>query len=67
MEETMIRTILGFLGYSKIPIEAVQLSMVNEQAWNTMKKYYPESETVERLYEGAKTLTGFLRSGRRLQ
>ena len=63
----MIRTILGFLGYSKIPTAAVQLSMVNEHAWSVMVEKYPESEEVEKLYEGAKTLTEFLRSGRRLQ
>ena len=63
----MIRTILGFLGYSKIPTAAVQLSMINERAWSVMVEKHPESEEVKKLYEVAKAITEFLRSGRRLQ
>ena len=60
----MIKAILGFLGYSKIPIEAVQLSMINEHAWSVMVEKYPDAPETRKLYEGAKAMTEFLRSGK---
>ena len=62
----MVKIILGFLGYSKIPVEAVQLSIINEDAWAVMVKNYPNSTEINQLYKGAKTLTRFLKSGKLL-
>jgi len=65
----MIQTILSYFGYSKIPLAAVQLSMMQEGFFEKMLEH--ETSEIGRGYlskylEGQKTLTGFLRSGKLL-
>lgn len=66
----MIRTILAFFGYVKVPKEVVELAMLIENGYKIMLKVF-ESEKVnsidaKKLHEASKTLTKFLRSGRLL-
>lgn len=67
----MVGKILMFFGYVKIPLAAVQLSIMQEQALITMiaafQKCGVESETLPEYLKAQKTLTAFLRSGRLLQ
>ena len=62
----MIQTILAFFGYTKIPIEAVQLSMLVESEHRRVAEKLPDNEYAQRIYKAAKTITEFLRSGRLL-
>lgn len=65
----MIQTILGFCGYVKIPIEAVQLSIAQEEFLSRCAKLETDAkgkEYFEGHLKGQKMLTGFLRSGRLL-
>jgi hypothetical protein len=65
----MIRIILAYFGYAKIPVKVVQLSIMQEEY---IKKLIDlrDSEDWKRLFEshleGQKTLTHFLRSCRLL-
>ena len=61
----VIQTILAFCGYTRIPKEAVQLSMLVEEGYRRLSKKLPNSE-FSKLHESAKTITWFLRSGRLL-
>jgi len=70
----MIRTILGFFGYSKIPLEAVRLSILSESLIaallkEAMKKSEKQQtiDFVKTALNGQKALTEFLRSGKLLQ
>jgi len=70
----MIQTILGFLGYCKIPKEAIQLSMASENIIGMLFKQAIEKscgqetiDYVEIALNGQKTLTEFLRTGKLLQ
>lgn len=60
-----MRTLLAFFGYMKVPKEAIQLSMLVEEGYRRISKKLPNSE-FSKLYESAKTITKFLRSGRLL-
>ena len=64
----MIKTILGFFGYCKIPVEAIQLSMVVEGFLVELKKLTYESpilsNSIQLNIEAQNTLTTFLRSGK---
>jgi hypothetical protein len=59
----MIRTILAFFGYVKVPKEAILLSMKIEETYRQLSKKLPAFIT---LYEAARSVTAFLRSGRLL-
>ena len=62
----MIRTVLAFFGYVKIPTEAVQISIVQEDFIKLVCKYLKTEETKKvghKHLELQKTLTQFLRSG----
>ena len=59
----MIQTILAFFGYVKIPKEVVLLSMKLEDGYYNISKEIPGFTP---LYNGAKTMTAFLRSGKLL-
>ena len=61
----MLRTILAFFGYVKIPKEAILLSMRMELGYKILYKETP-GEQSKILYDSAKAMTGFLRSGRLL-
>ncbi len=61
----MIQTILAFFGYTRIPKEAIELSILVEEGYRRMSKKLPNSEFTK-LYESAKAITWFLRSGRLL-
>ena len=61
----MIRTILAFFGYVKIPKGAVMLSMRMELGFKIIYEKMP-GEQSKILYDSAKAMTGFLRSGRLL-
>jgi len=61
----MIRTILAFFGYVKIPKAAVQLAMKQEDVLECIQAALPErSKKLSQHQRGARTLTQFLRSGR---
>jgi len=60
----MIRTPLAFFGYVKVPKEAVEISMIIQEAQRRLLKKIPDSESAKTLYELSKTITNFLRSGR---
>lgn len=66
----MIRFLLGWFGYTKVPKEAIELSMKQEDFF---KKFMAVQETetgrnlLEMYLKGQQTLTSFLRSGRLLQ
>ena len=65
----MIRTILAYFGYVKIPKEAILLSMSIEDLIVAVAKQgkcsSPEAEAyISMRVEAAKTITNFLRSGR---
>jgi len=60
----MIRTILAFCGYVKVPREAIRLSMEIEEGYKRLHNLVPENESAALLYKGSKTMTAFLRSGR---
>jgi len=65
----MIQTILAFCGYTKIPLEAVRLSIAQElylEGLIIREKNSKELVVMKRFLEGQKILTGFLRSGRLL-
>lgn len=65
----MIKFILGVLGYSKIPLEVVQLSIAQEAFIQKMLEHEQSEkgkDYLEKHLEGQKTLTSFLRSGRKL-
>ena len=61
----MLRTILAFFGYVKIPQNAVLLSMRMELGFKILYEKMP-GEQSKILYDSAKAMTGFLRSGRLL-
>jgi len=61
----MLRTILAFFGYVKIPKGAVVLSMRMELGFKIIYEKMP-GEDSKILYDSAKAMTGFLRSGRLL-
>jgi len=70
----MIRTILGFFGYCKIPKAAVMLSMSSEDILEALLKQCNEGKANSRTtvlvrlaLDGQKALTQFLRSGKLLQ
>ena len=68
----MLRTILAFFGYTKIPKAAVELSMLLEDDFRMMEEMIvlikPEfTGHLENRLEGMRTLTNFLRSGRLLR
>ena len=65
----MIQTILGFFGYTKIPLAAVQLSLMQEGFLQKMLEHETSDKGREYLAKflcGQKTLTSFLRSGKLL-
>lgn len=65
----MIRFILGWFGYVKIPLAVVQLSIEQELFFRTMlknKSHPTEKKDLLRYLKGQKTLTAFLRSGKLL-
>lgn len=62
----MIRTILAFFGYVKVPKEAVVLAMDLEEGYKRLSTKFPQNVFLKQLYETAKTITGWLRSGRLL-
>ena len=61
----MIQTILAFFGYTKIPKEVIQLSMLVEEGYRKISEKLPNSEFTK-LHESAKKITWFLRSGKKL-
>lgn len=64
----MIRFILAWFGYVKVPKEAIQLSMMLEDGWRVVLKHIPDNiESAPKLLKINQTLTKFLRSGRLLQ
>jgi len=66
----IMRYILSWFGYVKVPVEAVRISyMIQSFFFSAEKKVdSPDSKAVlNRYYQAAKTLTGFLRSGRFLE
>lgn len=62
----MIRTLLGFLGYMRVPKEAVQLSILVEDCLKQISRDQPDESDLCRAYRASKILTWFLRSGRLL-
>ena len=63
----MIKYILNFFGYIKIPVEVVQLSIEQEVFFERIIEYIPETKEIFELHlKGQKTLTQFLKSGRLL-
>lgn len=63
----MIKTILAFFGYVKIPTAAVQLSTMQEYYLSKCVKHEsdPRGKALfNTLLNTQKTLTGFLRSGK---
>lgn len=60
----MIQTILAFFGYVKVPLEAVQLSMLVEEGYRRIIEKLPNHDEFSKLHESAKTITDFLRSGK---
>jgi len=62
----MIRILLAFFGYVKVPTEAVRLSMLLEHFFKRISEYQPEDERKKLLYEASHSLTEFLRSGKLL-
>lgn len=61
----MIKLLLSFFGYIKVPVEAVQLSMQQELFFEKMIRMRPEAKDAWEFYlKAQKTLTSFLRSGR---
>jgi len=62
----MLRTILAFCGYVKIPKEAILLSMRVELGYKILCSKMPECENSRILYKSARAITEFLRSGRLL-
>ena len=65
----MIRNILGFFGYVKIPLEAVKLSVQQELIFETMiecESSEKGKEYLARFLKGQQVMTAFLRSGRLL-
>jgi len=70
----MIRTILGFFGYCKIPLAVIQLSIFSEDLISSLLKNAIENdanqETIDHVtmvFDGQKAVTEFLRSGKLLQ
>ena len=68
----MLKTILAFFGYVKVPKEAIQMSILIESHFKLLSEIigHTEPELAERLknlHKVAETLTDFLRSGRLLQ
>ena len=64
-----MKLILAFFGYTKIPLELIQLSITNELIFEIMVESSEMEEIKDKLeqaLEGQKTLTKFLRSGRKL-
>jgi len=62
----MIKIIMAFFGYVKIPLEAVQLSVEVEHRMQVLVNEFPESRHLADMLEGIKPLTEYLRSCRRL-
>ena len=62
----MIRTILAFFGYMKVPVEAVQLSELVTSFIREAEKKSGQAEKLLPYFEASKTITKFLRSGRLL-
>lgn len=65
----MVRFILGWFGYVKIPLAVVRLSMEQEVFLRTMLECSPypvEKKYLFKYLEGQKVLTLFLRSGKLL-
>ena len=65
----MIKKILGFFGYVKIPLKAVKLSVQQELVFETMIECESSEKCKEylaRFLKGQRTLTAFLRSGKLL-
>lgn len=63
-----VHLFLAYFGYVKIPLEAVQLSMRQEEAFriliNALDETGHDCPNYRKALEGQKTLTAFLRSGR---
>jgi len=62
----VINFIFGWFGYTKIPIEVIRLSMELEHGYKFLFGRFPAAQQFAELHRGAKELTRFLRSGRRL-
>ena len=66
----MIKTVLGFFGYCKIPVEAIQLSMMVEGFLIELRKHIYKPPLSDRITENIKAqraLTMFLKSGKGLK
>lgn len=66
----MLTVILGFFGYVKIPLDAVRLSIANEEFLKScaVKEDDPTKRAYFNMYAlGQSKLTEFLRAGRKLQ
>lgn len=66
-----IQFLFGWFGYAKIPMEVVQLSMCQEEAFRIIIKRLEENGCVakgcRKALEAQRSITAFLRSGRVLQ
>lgn len=66
-----MRFILGFFGYCKIPIDAIQLSIQQEDFLKDLQKMYKDKQHGDELFQHhlsiQRAITGFLRSGRLLR
>lgn len=70
--KVIITAILGFFGYVKIPVAAVQLSLLSEAYFDRIyadipEEYRHQRERFKRYVDGQKKLTEFLRAGRKLK
>ena len=63
-----IHRIMAFLGYVKIPREAVMLSIAQEEAFKkivgAIERHGAKAEAYRKVLEAQKAFTMFLRSGR---